>query len=182
MPGGGHGTRRPAIRLTDVPQKYIPPLVRDRATLMAEIETAWGELDGIVGALSEQQWASVLPGSGEGTATWTVKDAVAHLAAWRRNAAQVARMQVGRAAHIHAFPGGALGFRVSEFNEQLLRDWHNRSVEEVRAEHRAAHHDLVKALLLVPDALLLRRKRSPLWLTPALGHTTDHLADLKRAL
>ncbi|HEV1998022.1 MAG TPA: maleylpyruvate isomerase N-terminal domain-containing protein [Candidatus Dormibacteraeota bacterium] len=173
---------RPALRLTDVPEKYLPLLVRDRAGLMAEIDTAWRALDGFVGDLSRAQWSAVIPGLGEGAATWRVKDAVAHLAAWRRNAAKVARLQAAAGRHIHDFPGATLGFRASDFNAQLLRDWHGRSREEVLAEHRAAHSDLLATLPLVSDHLLLRRKRSPLWLTPALGHTYDHLTDLMRAL
>ncbi len=171
-----------ALRLQDVVEKYRPLLVRDRAGLLDEIDAAWSSLDGIVRELTADRWHAVIPGAGEGAETWTVKDAVAHLAAWKRNAARAAALQASRSRHVHAFPGMVLGFRTAEFNEQLLRDWRDRPVDAVLAEHRAAHAALLSAVEGVPDRLLVRRKRSPLWLTPALGHTHDHLAQLRRAL
>jgi hypothetical protein len=168
------------LPLVDVPAAYRPPLVRDRAGLMREIESRWRELDGVVRALDASALDRQVPGMGEGAATWTVKDVIAHLAAWRRNAAKVAALQAEPDAEpVNNFPGRVLGFRTDDFNAQLLAEWRDRPGPVVLEEHQASYEALVQALAAVPEPRLVIRKRSALWLTPAIGHPRVHLADLR---
>lgn len=174
--------RRPA-GVAPMPAAYRPPLVRDRAGLLREVRAAWEELDGVVRGLSKSEFARQVPDLGEGANTWTVKDVVAHLAAWRRNAARVATLQrLPTARRINALPGAVLGLRTHDFNADLLRHWQRRSAAEVLEEHRESFETLLAALDRVPEERLLFRKRSVLWLTPAIGHPRVHLLDIRAAL
>mgnify|MGYP003622947788 CR=1 FL=1 len=173
---------RPAS-VAPMPAAYRPRLVRDRAGLVREVRAAWEELDGVVRGLSESELDRQVPGLGEGADTWTVKDVVAHLAAWRRNAARVATLQaLPTARRLNALPGAVLGLRTPDFNADLLRRWRSRTAAEVLEEHRESFETLVAALDRVPEERLLIRKRSVLWLTPAIGHPRVHLGDIRAAI
>ena len=166
-----------------MPVAYRPPLVRDRAGLVSAVRAAWEELDGVVRGLSESELNRQVPGLGEGADSWTVKDVVAHLSAWRRNAARVAALQaLPTARRINALPGAVLGLRTPDFNAELLRRWRSRTAAEVLEEHRDSFESMVAAIDRVPEERLLIRKRSVLWLTPAIGHPRVHLGDIRAAL
>jgi hypothetical protein len=170
-------------RLADILPAYRPPLVRDRARLLAVIEQAWEELDGVVRGLDENALMGRVPGLGEGADSWAVKDVLVHLAAWKRNAAEIARRQADpRAPAVNGFPGQVLGFKTDQFNARLMAGSRDRAAGDALVEHRAAHRELLAALQEVPEHRLLRRGRSVLWLTPAIGHPAVHLVDLRRAL
>ena len=69
-----------------------------------------------------------------------------------------------------------------DFNADLLRQWRSRSAVEVLEEHRESFETLVAAVERVPEDRLLMRKRSVLWLTPAIGHPRVHLVEIRTAL
>jgi hypothetical protein len=168
-------------RLADILPAYRPPLVRDRAGLQAVIDRAWDELDGLVRGLDEKALMARVPGLGEGADSWAVKDVLVHLAAWKRNAAAIAIRQADpRAPAVNGFPGQVLGFKTDQFNAELMAGSRRMAAREAVVEHRAAHRDLLSALAKVPEERLLRRGRSVLWLTPAIGHPAVHLGDLRR--
>ena len=171
------------MRLADILPAYVPPLVRDREGLMREVRASWDELDGVVRGLSDADFRRRVPGMGEGADTWTVKDVVAHLAAWRRNAERVAALQSRRPSRrLNAFPGAVLGLRTGEFNAALLERWQDRSIDEVLMEHRQSFRALMSAVEALPVDRLLSRKRTVLWLTPVIGHPRSHLPDIRAAL
>lgn len=177
----GHNPRmaRP-LRLADINPAYRPPLLRHRQNLVAEIERVWEEFDAYVRRLDPTRLAAAVPGPGEGADEWTVRDVLVHLAAWKRNSAAIARLQAdpGQAA-ANAFPGRLLNFKTDEFNAAVLQRWREAATPAILEEHRSAHADLLTAIADVPEARLFRRGRTVLWLTPALGHTSVHLADLR---
>ncbi|MFN2462970.1 MAG: maleylpyruvate isomerase N-terminal domain-containing protein [Candidatus Dormibacteria bacterium] len=171
------------IEVEDLPAPYRPPVVRDRAGIYAEVEAAWEELDSFVATLQVTDFDRTVPGLGEGADSWTIKDVIAHLAAWRRNGARVAALQAEAGAlPVNAFPGSLLGVKTHEFNARLLTDWRKRPLEDVLREHRDSHAALRTALDAVPEAHLMDGEHAVLWLTPAIGHPRLHLADLRRAL
>jgi len=167
----------------DLPEPYRPPLVRDRAGLLAAITDTWSELETFVNGLTEHEFGLRTPGLGEGADVWTVRDVVVHLAAWRRNVSRVAELQAApNAQRLNDFPGTILGFETHPFNAALLREWRDSPLSAVLDEHRASYTEMVRALELVPERNLLLRGRSVLWLTPGMGHAHLHLLDLRAAV
>jgi hypothetical protein len=149
---------------------------------MAVIDATWDELDGFVRGLDETALLTRVPGLGEGADTWAVKDVLTHIAAWKRNAAEVARRQAdARTRPVNGFPGQVLGFRTDAFNADLITRTRDRPAREAVVDHRAAHREALGALAEVADNRLLSRGRSRLWLTPMIGHPAVHLVDLRRS-
>ena len=106
----------------------IEALTRDG--LIAEIDAGWRRLDDVVSALSPADLGQTLTSRDPEDPSWTIADAVLHIAAWKRNGAQVARLQAEPGSEpVDAYPAQLLDIDTRAFNDALVR----RRVAESRA-------------------------------------------------
>jgi hypothetical protein len=148
-----------------------------RIGLLEEIDAGWRKLDEVVSALSPDDLARKLTSRDPEDPTWTIADAVLHIAAWKRNGARVARLQEEAASEpVDAYPPQVLGIDTRAFNDALVQDRSlSREQAEVLAEHRSAHAAILEALAPLPDERLLLDCRPRLWLAPVTWHPNHHL-------
>lgn len=148
LPDGGRSHRE---------AEPVTPHGRDcpqlKAALLAEIARAWAALEReIDGATAEQLCRPGRDG-------WSAKDHLAHLAAWER---ALGALLCGQAVHL------ALGVDASVYraamargdtdpiNALVQRRERGRPLDEVRAELRRAHGDVLAALAPLSEADLRR--------------------------
>jgi hypothetical protein len=148
-----------------------------RAALIADIDAGWGRLDEVVSALSAGELTQKLTSRDPEDSSWTIADAVLHIAAWKRNGARVARLQAEPGSEpVDAYPPQVLGIDTRAFNDALVQDRsRSRELAEVLAEHRSAHAEMLEALAPLPDERLLLDGRPRLWLAPVTWHPHHHL-------
>ena len=144
---------------------------------MAEIDANWRQLDVVVARLTPADLGRALTSRDPEDPTWTIADAVLHIAAWKRNGTRVAMMQAEPASEpVDAYPPEILGIDTREFNNALVQDAsRSRELPDVVAEHRAAHQAIVGAIASLSDERLLLDERPRLWLAPVTWHPIHHL-------
>jgi uncharacterized damage-inducible protein DinB len=96
---------------------------------------------------------------------WTVKDALAHIVAWKLFTVLSFRREPR--------PQELRGLEVPEANAKLYREWRRRSSRDVIAAHRAVHREALAALRALPGELF-QRPRSPQWPFDLIGHSAEH--------
>lgn len=119
-----------------------------------------------------------------GSAPWTVKDLLVHMAAWKRNAIRVLEMVKSDPSSVPSAgtPDEILDVDVDEFNRETYERWKERSLEEALAEHRAAHQELVSRLeSLSPEQIPQPTSRN-IWPYPAIWHVKMHRMDIVDAI
>ena len=121
------------------------------AGLVARIEASWRELEAVLGKLSAARMTG--PRSADG---WTVKDHVAHIAAWEGS---IVALLNGRPRYkalaideetMRAWPG------FDAVNEAILRRNRDRPLGDVMAEFHDVHSDMMATLGRWTDADLGR--------------------------
>ena len=119
-----------------------------------------------------------------GSAPWTVKDLLAHMAAWKRNAIRVSEMVKADPSSVpdSGTPDEIRDIDVEQFNRDTYERWHDRSLEEALAEHRAAHEELVNALQSLPPELVPPPTSRNIWPYPAIWHVKMHRMDIVDAV
>ena len=144
-----------------------------REDLLRREAEAWGRIDGVVESLS----AGELVRPGYTVEGWSVKDMMAHVAAWSNVAAGVLReISAGTWSGHHASdePGGT---------NQLNAEWFERGreldVDRVRSEWHASRTRMLEAFgaldEITPDADEWFEESGP-------SHYAEHLPDLERWL
>jgi hypothetical protein len=148
-----------------------------RSALLAEIDAVWRRLDEVVSGLSAEDLTRKLTSRDPEDPSWTIADAVLHIAAWKRNGARVARMQAEPGSEpVDAYPPDVLGIDLQAFNDAMVLDGSlSREMAAVLAEHRSAHAEIVAALAPLADDRLLLDDRPRLWLAPVTWHPNHHL-------
>jgi hypothetical protein len=148
-----------------------------RSALIEEIEAGWRRLDEVVSALAPADLICKLTSRDPEDPTWTIADAVLHIAAWKRNGARVARLQAEAGSEVvDAYPPQVLGIDTRAFNDALVQDRsRSRAPAAVLAEHRSAHAEMLEALAPLGDERLLLDGRPRLWLAPVTWHPNHHL-------
>ncbi len=120
----------------------------NRAELTAEIEANWRQLDEVVARLTADDLRRTLTSRDPEDPTWTIADAVLHIAACD----------------------------LREFNDALVQDAsRSRALSDVLLEHRTAHEAITAAIAVLPDERLLLDERPRLWLAPVTWHPSSHL-------
>ncbi|HXA42920.1 MAG TPA: maleylpyruvate isomerase N-terminal domain-containing protein [Candidatus Solibacter sp.] len=149
----------------------------NRDELTAEIEANWRQLDGVVARLTPDDLKRTLTSRDPEDPTWTIADAILHIAAWKRNGTRVAEMQAEPGSQpVDAYPPQILGIDLQEFNDALVQDSsRSRELADVLLEHRAAHEAIMGAIEALPDDRLLLDERPRLWLAPVTWHPNSHL-------
>lgn len=98
--------------------------------------------------------------------SWTVKDALAHITAWK--------WHMQRALAKERRPSGPRATTVAEANGRIYRRWHRRPAADVVADIRAAQRAVLRTLRALPDEHFTLRARSSSWPFDLVGHSTEH--------
>jgi len=130
-----------------------------RASVIARVEAEYRSLDKLVRQLEPADFDR------PAFAGWTVKDALAHVVAWKAQALRSLRGQRRK-------PGE--GMEVPERNQLIYEAWHERPVAAVVAEHRRVQREVMKALRELPDEFFSGRERSTLWPADLDSHSAEH--------
>jgi hypothetical protein len=154
-----------------------------RADLLAELDgenQRWERLLADIGADRMEE-----PGV---AGAWSIKDIVAHLAAWRRRTVgRIEAVANGQPEPAHAWPAELL--EDDEINAWFHARDRDKSVRDVLAESRGVFQQLVAAVAKLPEDALSDPARFP-WMEGAplsgaafFGHFHDeHEADMRAFL
>ena len=97
---------------------------------------------------------------------WTVKDALAHITAWK----DAGRRSLARQHQPPEFRGTV----ESERNLQVYEHWRRRSAAAVVAAHRAVHRETMATLRALPEERFSGLARHPEWPRTLDGHSAEH--------
>jgi hypothetical protein len=125
-----------------------------KAELLAKIDTAYRELDGLTGPLSEQQMTT--PGGPDG---WSVKDHLTHLSAWHRSLIALLEGK-DRTAALGLDEQAAREAEAQEgfdpINDLIYRAGKDRALAQVQADFRATRQRVLDILGAMTDEDLYR--------------------------
>ena len=144
-----------------------------RASVIRRVEAEQRALDRILRALGSAGLRRRVFSS-ETRESWTAKDALAHVTAWKWGVYRAMWRYLPPAARRVEPPPRPAGRGVIERNAAIWRRWHRRPAREVLADHRACHTALRRALRALPDEFFSGRDRSPQWPFDAVGHVAEH--------
>ena len=130
-----------------------------RAEVLARVEAEYRALDAVVGRLAAEDFDRRVFGE------WTIKDALAHIVAWKAETLRQLRGQRRK-------PGEALS--VNGQNQVIFDTWHGRRPADLIAEHRRVQRELRAEFRALPDEFFTGRERSPVWPDNLLGHSAAH--------
>ena len=146
------------------------------------IDTEWRRWERLLERLRPEQYSLPLFESESAAETWTIRDILAHIAAWKRNIIRVAEQHLaGGAPPLDETPDGILGIDVQAFNEDIYQRWRAAPISDAIDEHRAAHRELMAILeSLAPEKIPAHATRT--WLYPATWHPRLHRLHVLDAL
>lgn len=156
-----------------------PP--RDKRELLERIRREWNALDRAIAGLGEQQMT--IPDEGG----WSIKDNLAHLAAWER----LMRLQALQHRPGHEALGvDEAAYRTLDengINAILQQQNRDRPLEEVLTEHRRSHAEVMADLTGLTFEEMLKpldaddSQRRPLlsWIT---GNTYEHYREHRETI
>jgi hypothetical protein len=144
----------------------------DKAELLAKMQAGYTTCEALLARLNETQMTT--PGV---NGTWSVKDNVAHLAAWHlRQLALLQGVRQGKEPDLMLVPDSS----VDELNEHVFQDNQYRPLAEVLAAFRSSYQRVVAEVqamteeeLNTPISWLDDR---PIWLWVA-GNTYEHYGE-----
>jgi uncharacterized damage-inducible protein DinB len=151
---------------------------------LAVIEREFQRLNDVLKDLSPEAMERPAFDPEFGSAPWTVKDLLVHMAAWKRNALRVLEMVKSDPSSVPAAgtPDEILGIDVDEFNRDTYERWKERSLNEALSEHRAAHQELVSGLESLPSEQIPQPTSRNIWPYPAIWHVKMHRMDIVDAI
>ncbi len=130
-----------------------------RASVIARVEAEYRSLDRLVRQLEPTDFDRPV------FADWTVKDALAHIVAWKAQALRGLRGQRRK-------PGE--GMEIGDRNQLIYDEWHSRPAADVVAEHRRIQREVIKELRSLPDEFFTGRERSAGWPGDLDSHSAEH--------
>lgn len=149
---------------------------------LALIDTEWRRWERLIGRIGADDFTRQLFEGEGGSATWTIRDVLTHIAAWKRNTIRVAQMhEAGAGLSLELTPDEVLGLDVNKFNHDVYQRWREHSVAEAIAEHRSAHAELMAVLRRLPAEKIPPRPTQT-WLYPATWHPRLHRLHVLDAL
>ncbi|CAN5193439.1 hypothetical protein BH18CHL2_BH18CHL2_06790 [soil metagenome] len=160
----------------------MTPGMTDRSPGLSLVDTEWRRWERLVAQLRVEDYM-VPVFEAEGAAdSWTIRDVLAHIAAWKRNTIRVAEVHAaGGSPPLDETPDETLQVDVKAFNDEVYRRWHAASVPDIVAEHQAAHRELVAVLGRLPIAKIPSHPTRT-WLYPATWHPRLHRLHVLDAL
>ena len=154
--------------------RAVKPVAPAAGIGLALIDTEWRRWERLIGRMSGDDFTRQLFEGEAGSARWTIRDVLTHIAAWKRNTIRVAEMhEAGAELSLELTPDEVLAIDVNTFNDDVYRRWRERSVAEAIAEHRSAHAELMAILRRLP-ATKIPPRPTQTWLYPATWHPRLH--------
>ena len=152
-----------------------------KAEIIAAIREGMDRVQDTFGNLSDEQLATTVHSEEGG---WSAKEILAHLAGRARGYELTFRLAEGETP---SMPGG---FNVNDWNRARIDERIGQSRDELLAEFRTVHEELIARLETLPDAALGREiPRGPNVITVGealrLGggqHSLNHTAEVEQAL
>jgi hypothetical protein len=158
----------------------------DTVTLLATIQSAYADLEKTVAPLQDEQWLTANEGE------WSVKDVMAHVAAWELICAGwleiASRGETPR-------PAERLDL---EANERIYQQYRQHSLEEIKKRVGQAHQQLLTQITALvqtvgEEALNARERYSWTWAWPGYSliaviadnsyeHYADHAQQIRQLL
>lgn len=156
---------------------------REHPTLVV-IDREYQRLNDVLNNLSPETMERPAFDPEFGSAPWTVKDLLVHMAAWKRNAIRVSEMVKSDPSSVpdSGTPDAILEIDVDQFNRDTYDRWKDRSLDDALAEHRAAHEELVTALESLPPEMVPHPTSRNIWPYPAIWHVKMHRMDIMDAV
>ena len=134
--------------------------------LLEHIKRDRARLEETVEGLGDEELAAPGPDGG-----WSVRDHLSHIAAWERMI--VAHLRDGSDHEIAGMDEASYAAAtLDELNDQLYRLHGDRTVDQVRAEFRAAHESIVSYIERMPED----RLGAPYWEEDAEKTVLDKIA------
>jgi uncharacterized damage-inducible protein DinB len=161
---------------TTAPQQTHPTI--------AVIEREYQRLNNVLKDLSPETMQRPAFDPEFGSAPWTVKDLLVHIAAWKRSAMRVLDMVRSDPSSVPAAgtPDEILDIDVDQFNKDTYERWKETSLDEALAEHRTAHEELTAALESLPPEQIPEPTSRNIWPYPAIWHVKMHRMDIVDAV
>jgi hypothetical protein len=155
----------------------------DHPTLRV-IEREWRRLNEAIEKLSPEQLSRPAFDPEFGSAPWTVKDLLVHMAGWKRNTIRVIDMLKADPSSVPSAgtPDEILKIDVDAFNRETYERFRASSTEEALAEHQSAHEDLVSLLESLPADQIPAPQSRNIWPYPAIWHVKMHRMDIMDAV
>ena len=151
----------------------------DSLEFLDEERDAWHpfeELDG----LTDEQLAVEQPQA----RGWSGRDLMGHLLAWQEIALRVAReLAVSESSATRAWSDAEWAARGDAMNDDLLAEWRQLPIDEVRRLFRSVPGELRGYLTVVPESRWLKHpEHLKFFLTETTDHYEAHRADLATIL
>ena len=145
---------------------FVPrPIRHTRASVIARVEAEYRALDRAIRRLTPRHFRAPAFARTK-RERWTVKDALAHVVAWKYFTVLSLRGE--------RRPPEWRGLDVVTANAKIYRAWHRMPPRAVVAEHRRTHREAIAALRALPAERLSGRLRSAQWPFDLVGHSTEH--------
>ncbi|MFQ6015698.1 MAG: DinB family protein, partial [Anaerolineae bacterium] len=143
--------------------------IKDRAAFLQCEGDVWAELNAAVADIPPDMMLQ--PGV---AGHWSLKDVLAHLAAWMEETLRVLpRLVEGEEVE--------LGYTIESFNARHYEADRDRPLSAVQARLERVRRELLALLETVPEELLLRHRRINEWAVySTYGHYEEHLPDILR--
>jgi hypothetical protein len=122
----------------------------DKSTLLDLIQSERARLESLLVELTEAQMTK--PGV---EADWSIKDILAHIAAWERLAMD--RIQAAQTGGVLKYPLIAGDEFVDQFNAQNYEAHKHQSLSEIQAEFQNAHQEFIAQIESLPEERLSQR-------------------------
>lgn len=119
------------------------------AELLRDIDAAWNALNGAIAQLSDAQMTGPTDAAG-----WTVKDHLAHLAAWENSVLVILRDRRPQHEGLGVDKATWDGEDIDVTNEAVRRDNANAPLDEVLIRLETVHAQLVQTIREMTDAEL----------------------------
>jgi hypothetical protein len=123
---------------------------KNKSELLERMERARTGFEQAIGQLSEAQLTTPHPDSG-----WTIKDHLAHLAAWEAGIAALLQRQP-RWEAMGVDEATAENHEMDDLNDIIYRQHQDRPLAEVRTYFDEAHRQMLAALSLLSDEELFK--------------------------
>jgi hypothetical protein len=151
----------------------------DSLEFLDEERDAWQPFEALDALTDEQLWA-VQP-SAHG---WSGRDLMGHLVAWQEIALRVAReLAVSETSSTKAWADEAWAARGDTMNDQLVAEWRELPLDEVRQRFRSIPGELRGYLTVVPESRWLKHAgHLRFFLDETTEHYEAHRSDLAAIL
>jgi hypothetical protein len=151
----------------------------DSLEFLDEERDAWHPFEELDGLTDEQLTVEQATARG-----WSGRDLMAHLLAWQEIALRVAReLAVSEISATKAWADGEWAARGEALNDDLLAEWRQLPIDEIRQRFRSVPGELRGYLTVVPESRWLKHSEHlKFFLAETTDHYEAHRADLAAIL